>query len=186
MRIRNFGPVSFVGFSFALVLIATAQEARAACGWWEILWCEDSKPATPTPQSSGPARDDLVRAVKNHVSSKSYEERVTQVVEVSRRCTQADVDRDIHMPNNPELAKCPRVGATYLVRRNQTTRIARPCAGLPGSESGWSVSNLGNNRWRVGLGGSSWVLTQLSGQVQGNGVTRVASFAFRIEANQRC
>ena len=120
------------------------------------------------------------------LGSKTFETMKTRQVREMKSCTHLDVAQDIYMPNNPELAKCPRVGARYPVFRRVTERVQKSCPNLPETCASWTVSQLQQKKWRLGTGGSSWVVTQISGGSQTNGVIRVASFAFQIEANQPC
>src|SRR5262245_12509935 len=80
------------------------------------------------PITSEPSRDDLIQAVRNDVNGKTYyrtsNKPVTRYERRPHSCSQFDVDRDPYMPRNPELARCPRVGATYWV--NETITETQP------------------------------------------------------------
>lgn len=111
-----------------------------------------------------------------------YEQR-----QVTRRCSQLDVDLDPYMPRNPELAKCPRVGATYHEWESVPVQEQRDCQPLPATTSGWSVQPTGSDRWRASYGGSTWNVEKLSGGSASQGDTiRVSSFTFSIVPNQDC
>lgn len=72
--------------------------------------------------SQTPTRDDIITAVQNHLSGKTYTKIVYVQERRPRRCNQEDVRTDIHAERNPELAKCPYVGATYYVTENLPKR----------------------------------------------------------------
>jgi hypothetical protein len=173
-----------------LILIMTMAIVIAACR---------DNGREPSRDGQEPSREDLIQAVRNHVNGKSYNKTVTKNKRVTKyesrphRCTEEDVARDPHMPRNPELADCPRVGA--IDWRDEPVTVTEPvavtethtCSSLPGPEAGWSVTSTGNDTWRVSHGGSAWDVTKADGRADGvEGVVRVSEFAFKIKPHQDC
>jgi len=141
----------------------------------------------PVIVSSDPDRSDIINAVRRGVNGKTYTERVVRWETVRRTCSQMDVETDIYMPNNPELAKCPRVGATYTEQQSYTETMTQRCAALPDASASWSVQETGSDRWRVGYGGRLWNVELISGSASNLGdVVQVSSFSFVITTNQDC
>jgi hypothetical protein len=134
---------------------------------------------------SEPSREHIIEAVRRSVDGKKYEETVYRREQVTRICSQQDVDLDPYMPRNPELAKCPRAGARYTTWENVPRRETRECASLPGTESGWNVQEVARNRWRVSLGGSVWDVENKEGAAVEQGV-KVSTFLFAITPHQKC
>jgi hypothetical protein len=99
-----------------------------------------------------------------------------------------DVDFDPYMPHNPELAKCPYEGKTYTDWESVSRPETRTCPSLPeANQPGWYVEDLGEDRWRVSRGGSTWDVEKIEGGAANVGdVIKVSSFAFAIKAHQAC
>lgn len=137
--------------------------------------------------STEPEREDIINAVRRGVNGKTYTENVVRWETVRHSCSQFDVDTDPYMPHNPELADCPRVGATYTERESYTETVTRQCDRLPDANSGWSVTDAGSDRWTVGYGGRRWNVELVSGASGSVGDTvQVSSFQFVITTNQNC
>lgn len=179
--------IRLAAFSVAVTLGAVPS-AQAACSWWEVLWCnEPPPPSRPSVViARGPDKADLIRAVQGHLGAKTYTEYVVRRVAKRRYCSQYDVDRDPYMPRNPELAKCPRIGASYTVYQDERVPEERNCPEPSGGSAAWSVTDLGNDHWRVATGGSSWVVRLISGQKSSVGSTTASDFRYQISANQGC
>jgi hypothetical protein len=121
------------------------------------------------------------------VNGKTYSDQVVKWETVTRHCSQIDVDMDIYMPNNPELAKCPEVGAVYYEEQSYTETVTKQCDSLPEPSSAWSVQETGSDKWRVGYGGDTWNVELVSGGSSSVGDTvQVSSFTFVITTNQAC
>ena len=109
-------------------------------------------------------------------------------------CSQFDVDLDPYAKRNPELAKCPRVGATYWVNETIQVKESHSCGSLPGPDAGWQVQEIGSDKWRVSISGSAWDLTKLEGESKGQKIDakivqvhiRGSQYAFIIAAHQEC
>ena len=140
----------------------------------------DKPPITPEP-----SREDIIQAVRRSVEGKTYTENVSQQEPTTRMCSEMDVETDPYMPRNPELAKCPRVGAPYTTWQTVTKPEVRECKSLPGPESGWNVQALPPDRWRVSRGASVWDVEKTSGRRVEKAVT-VSSFTFAITPHQNC
>jgi hypothetical protein len=151
----------------------------------------------PTAQSVSdePSTEELINAVRSYLSSKMMvEQRGPNDVPghwVSERhsCSQLDVDRDPYMPQNPELAKCPRVGAvreTRLWKAGESTHASKlPCP-VPAAGPGWDVRTSGDD-WEITYGGRRWKLRKASGSAVGvEGVVRVAAFVLSVTSFQEC
>jgi hypothetical protein len=139
------------------------------------------------PISSEPSRADLISAVRNHVSGKTYTKKATRYERRAHTCTQYDVDRDPYMPRNPELAKCPYVGKTYWTQDPVYVSETHNCGSLPADPAGWSVTPTGKDQWRVAYAASVWDLTKIEGEHAGaEAIVRVAAFAFIIRPHQDC
>jgi len=145
-----------------------------------------SQPPIPT-ITADPSREDIIQAVRRSVEGKTYTVMTVRQESRLHTCSQYDVDFDPYMPRNPELAKCPYVGATYTTWESVTEPETRTCDSLPGPEYGWRVEELGNDRWRVSQSGSVWDVEKLDGSSASVGeVVRVSSFSFAIKPHQDC
>ena len=143
-----------------------------------------------------PTPTDITEAVRNSVSAKTYTEKQNTTewvtVRVPHTCDQYDVDTDRYMPHNPELAKCPRVGATYTKDESHpvihTVDVSHPCPTLSRADDpAWSVAEIKEDTWRVALSGSSWDVTKVNGGAGGvSDVIHISSFSFIITAYQAC
>jgi len=143
-------------------------------------------PSTPTVTAT-PSRENIIEAVRHSVEGKTHVVTAQRQEPQVHRCDQNDVDRDPYMPHNPELAKCPSVGATYTTWQTVTEHQTQRCEPLPGPEYGWHVQELGDDKWRVSLGGSSWDVQKLSGAAaKGPEQVNVSSFEFSINPHQDC
>ncbi len=142
----------------------------------------------PIPQSSGePSSADLIQAVRDSVSGKTYPQQVSHTEQQRHTCTQEDVELDPNAKHNPELARCPHVGAVYAVPVTTWATETRPCAALTAPDSVWSVQKTGNDTWRLSQFGSVWDVTKQGGQASSVGTTvRVSQFGFGINAHQPC
>jgi hypothetical protein len=153
-----------------------------------IDWLFGEEKAPRIEKSDEPSRDDLIKAVQNHVASKTYEKTTHKVEQRPRRCSQIDVDLDPHAKRNPELAKCPYVGATYFVSETVPVRRRYECKRPP--DHGWSVQKIGSEKWRVSNSGSTWDLTKISSKSVDVDViyihVRGSKSAFKIAAHQEC
>jgi hypothetical protein len=140
--------------------------------------------------SDNPSRDDLIRAVRNHVSGKTYSKTTYERRQISRTCSQVDVDLDIHAKRNPELARCPYVGATYWYSKNVPVQKKYNCRMPPPPGHNWYVQKISSNKWRVSNSGSKWDLIKISSKSVGVDViyinVRGSRNAFRIYAHQDC
>lgn len=143
-----------------------------------------SPPTSGTePVRSEPTREEIIEAVRRGVNGKKYEETVYRQEQVTHTCTQQDVDLDPRMPNNPELAKCPRVGATYTRWERVPKTETRECPQLP--TSGWNVRKVREDHWRVSRGGSIWDVEKTGGAAVEQ-VINVSGFSFSIAPHQKC
>jgi hypothetical protein len=141
----------------------------------------------PVTSTLGPSDVDLIQAVRRSVEGKTYEVTSTRQEEQRHVCSEFDVKLDPFMPRNPELAKCPRAGATYPIWTSVTVRETRKCELLPPPESGWHVQGIGEDRWRVTQAGSTWDVQRLRGEAAKPGDhVEVSSFSLRIDAHQKC
>jgi hypothetical protein len=150
------------------------------------------------PESQEPANEDLIEAVRNSVAGKTYTtsahvaRSVAGTTRESRTCTQYDVDADPNAKNNPELARCPRVGATYWVvvptTVAETTDVpeTRNCESLPGPQYGWTVEPTGNDTWRVSYGGKSWNVEKKSFNAQSAPGMNSKRYEFAVTTDQPC
>ncbi|MDM9384150.1 hypothetical protein QUB80_26085 [Chlorogloeopsis sp. ULAP01] len=142
----------------------------------------------PTPPiSTDPSREDVIQAVRNSVRGKTYTVEVPEQKSVQRTCSPIDVNNDIHAPRNPELARCPRVGATVQTWKTVYVSKTQTCEEPPGAEFGWLVNDIGDDTWRVSQAGSVWIVKKLEGASAGvKDVIRVSGFTFTIEPQQDC
>ena len=125
--------------------------------------------------------------MRRSVEGKTYTVTTSRQEPKTHTCSEYDVDRDPYMPHNPELAKCPRVGATYTTWETVPERQTRRCEPLPGPEYGWHVQEAGADKWQVSLGGSVWDVEKLSGAATSAGKQiTVSNFAFSINPHQDC
>lgn len=155
------------------------------------LGCESERPRpAPTPPvrvSATPSDDDLVRAVRSHLSGKAYVEQGWTFETRRRTCSQVQVDMDIHAKHNPELARCPYVGASYEDRVRVPTTTRKPCPSPPGPGPHWLVSKAGSSTWRVSTGGRVWEVTKVTGgSASAKDVVTVGAWQFTIRAHQEC
>lgn len=129
--------------------------------------------------TSEPSREDLIEAVRKSVEGKKYSESVPESQRKQHTCSQYDVDTDPNAKHNPELARCPHVGATYWTTETTYVNNSLPCQTLPGPQSGWTVSQRTNDSWRVSYSGSSWDVAKTSGtSVNEQDSVSVSKFAF--------
>ena len=188
MESRRFIPTSAKLALFAIAVSLMTAGCRSCTGNTPPSGNgNSSSPGTSGPGSvrSEPSREELIEAVRRSVNGKKYEEFVTRQEQVTHTCTQRDVDLDPHMPRNPELAKCPRPGATYTrwesVRKSET----RECPSLPDPSAGWNVREIGENRWRVSRGGSAWDVENRGGRAVDQAVN-ISGFSLYITPHQKC
>jgi hypothetical protein len=153
-------------------------------------WLFGEKKVPKVTKSDDPSRDDLIRAVINHVSGKTYSKTTYKYLQKTRTCSQIDVDLDPYAKRNPELAKCPHVGATYWVSERIPVQKRYRCMTPPPPDHGWSVQKISSNKWRVSNSGATWDLTKISSKSVGVDViyieVRGSRNAFRIDAHQDC
>ena|ERR1700739_3521785 len=142
----------------------------------------------PKSDSSGePSREDLIEAVRKSVEAKNYSESVPQSERRSHTCNQYDVDADPNAKNNPELARCPRVGATYWTTEPIYVNQSVHCQSLPGPQLGWTVNQRTSDSWLVSYSGSAWDVSKVEGtSVNQNDSVRVSKFSFFVTAHQKC
>ncbi len=143
-------------------------------------------PSTPT-VIAPPTRENIVEAVRRNVEAKTHDVTTHRQEPKVHTCSDYEVASDPYMPHNPELAKCPRVGATYTTWETVPERQTRRCEPLPGSEYGWHVQDVSHDKWLVSLGGSSWDVEKLSGAAtSADKPINMSSFAFAITPHQDC
>ncbi len=134
-----------------------------------------------------PSREDIIQAVRRSVEGNTYTVTSSRQERIIRTCSQIDVDFDPYMPGNPELAKCPRVGATYKEWETVYDSETRTCESLPNVDAGWYVEEIGDNKWRVSLSGSVWDVEKLDGASASVGdYVEVSGFTFKISSDQGC
>lgn len=134
-----------------------------------------------------PSRSDLIQAVRNSVRGKTYTMEVPEQRAVQHTCSQVDVDLDIHAKHNPELARCPHVGATYQTQETVYVSQLQPCQEPSGSDDSWSVNEMGEDTWHVSQAGRVWIVRKIEGSSANIGdIVRVSGFAFAIEPQQAC
>jgi hypothetical protein len=143
--------------------------------------CSKDPPPSPVKVSvHGTSSDDdasnnnIIEAVRQSVSAKHFTESVWQTQRQPHTCTQLDVERDPRARDNPELARCPRVGATYYTDQQTQSSTSVQCPSLPGPQMGRTVSAKGPDSWWVSQAGNSWA------------VRRAGKGAFSVVAHQRC
>jgi hypothetical protein len=147
--------------------------------------CGD-EPSVPD-VATEPSRDQIIQAVRQSVQGKTHTVTVPRQTQTWRTCSQTDVDLDPYMPGNPELARCPYQGATYPVWQTVYERETRSCDPLPGPGYAWSVRDMGFDRWRVSLSGSTWEIKRVSGGAAALGErVQISGFVFTVEAHQDC
>lgn len=140
-----------------------------------------------------PSKENIVDAVLTSASG-SYTTTETHTEwdteQVTRTCTQMQVETDPYMPNNPELAKCLAVGATYTetqsVPREVRKTVSRPCPALPQAASAWSVIEVGNDEWQAAAGGGAWTVKLVMGGSVSAEVISVSGFSFLIDTTAVC
>jgi len=147
---------------------------------------EGSGAATPE-SSSEPSREDLIEAVRKTVEGKSYSESAPQSQRQLHTCSQYEVDIDPNAKHNPELARCPRVGATYWTTGTIYVNNSVPCQPLPGPQFGWAVSQRTSDSWLVSYSGSGWDVSKIEGtSANERDSVRVSNFGFLVTAHQKC
>ena len=170
------------------VALASLPLQTLHAGMLDWLFGETEK--SKTKRSDDPSKEDLIQAVRNHVSGKTYRKPSFETRRRSRTCSQMDVDRDPHAKRNPELARCPHVGATYWVNERVSVQKRHTCPQPPGPSQGWSVQKLSSKQWRVSNSGSSWNLTHLRSESREVDVIHLQiegkMNTFRIDAHQDC
>lgn len=146
----------------------------------------NDRPTIPTITTT-PSREDIIQAVRRSVEGKTYLVTENQQESTLHTCSQIDVDLDPYMPHNPELAKCPYVGATYTTWETVTEHQTRNCESLPDPEYGWYVKEIGKDKWQVSLSGREWNVEKLDGASASAGeYIKVSGFTFAIQAYQDC
>jgi len=188
--------------------------AAFASGWLDGCGRRDETPAASTSEipatsatetssaTAPPSREDVIQAVRRSVEGKTHTV-VTRHQQPKRHtCSQLDVDRDRHMPRNPEKARCPRVGATYLGFETVTESHAEACDPVPRPGQSLSVEAVGRDKWIVSDGvqlpttkpgetafrsTGTWAVEKhdSTSSSPGQQVT-VSGFVFTIKANQEC
>ena len=143
--------------------------------------------------TKNPSQEDIIEAVRRSVNGKTYSVSVpsSRQESVEHTCSQMDVDLDPYMPHNPELARCPKVGATYKtwITVDESETQTRTCEPLPEQDAGWHVEEAGDNKWRVSINGSTWDVEKLDGASANVGeYVAVSDFAFMVTPypNQDC
>jgi hypothetical protein len=141
-----------------------------------------------TPQSSDePSREDLIEAVRRSVEAKSYSESVPQSQRWSHACSQYDVDVDPYAKENPQLARCPYVGATYWTTETIYVNQFVHCQTLPGPQFGWTVNPRTSDSWLVSHSGSAWDVSKVEGTSANQGESvHVSKFSFLVVPHQKC
>lgn len=163
----------------ALVIIVISS-ALGGCG-------NDDEYPVPN-YTTNPSREDIIQAVRRSVEGKTYTAASSRQESIVRTCDQMDVDFDPYMPGNPELAKCPYVGATYTEWETVYENEILTCEPLPDVEdAGWYLEEISDNRWRVSLFGSVWEVEKLDGASASVGeYVEVSGFTFAIFSQQDC
>jgi len=162
-----------------IIFIILGSTVLVGCGG-------SNQPSIPTITTT-PSREDIIQAIRRSVDGKTYSVTTEHQESQLHTCSQFDVDLDPYMPHNPELAKCPSVGATYTTWETVTGREAPSCQPLPDPEYGWYIEEVGQNRWRVSLSGSEWSVEKLDGASANAGdYIKVSGFSFAIQAYQDC
>ncbi len=145
-----------------------------------------TKTLAPQP-SDEPSREDVIEAVRKNVEAKNYSESVPQSQRQSHTCNQYNVDADPNAKNNPELASCPRVGATYWTTETIYVNQSVHCQSLPGPQLGWAVNQRTSNSWLVSYSGSAWDVSKVEGtSVNVGDSVHVSKFSFLVVAHQKC
>ena len=151
------------GTLFILGLLPTKSFA-AGCSWWEF-WCEDT-----------PTNTDIVNAVRQFVSGKTYTVYTTKQGNTPHYCSHKD-----------NSGHCPYAGAIYYTFQRVPVTETRTCNPLPDSQLGWSVQQTGEDSWRVTNSGSAWDVEKIDGSTtQAGEVMRFSRFAFQIQSHQDC
>lgn len=172
-----------LGHHHAMILIAMAFIAIG----FVVSGCGGNKNVPVPTYTTTPSRKDIIQAVKRGVEGKTYTVSTSHEEPIIHRCSQQDVDFDPYMPHNPELAKCPSVGATYTEWKTVHENKTLQCAYLPNVDAGWYVESKGDDRWQVSISGSTWDVKKLNGASANTGdYVRVSSFTFMITPHQDC
>lgn len=181
----NTGKVLFLLVTLMGIVFLSSHTLHAGI----LDWLLGKKKVPQVTKSTDPSRGDLIRAVRSHVSGKTYNKTTHEYRQISRSCGQIDVDFDPHAKRNPELAKCPHVGATYWVSERVPVRKRYKCK-TPPLDQGWSVRKISSNKWRISNSGRKWDLIKINSKSAGVDViyiqVRRSRNAFRIEAYQDC
>lgn len=165
-----------------IIFIILGSTVLVGCGGSN----QPSVPSIPTITTT-PSREDIIQAIRRSVDGKTYSVTTEHQESQLHTCSQFDVDLDPYMPHNPELARCPSVGASYTTWETVTERETRSCQPLPDPEYGWYVEEVGQNRWKVSLSGSEWSVEKLDGASASAGdYIKVSGFSFAIQAYQDC
>jgi len=171
----------------AMVVLVTAA-ADTACSRQDKTSSHDKTSSNAGSDSTGePSSADLIQAVRNSVIGKTFSRQGSRWEQQQRTCSQFDVDMDPNAKHNPELAKCPRVGAVYRVPVMVPTTETVGCPPLTAPDSEWTVQKVGPNAWRLSQSGSAWDVTKIEGQSNSAGKTvRTSRFNFAVNSHQAC
>jgi hypothetical protein len=165
-----------------LLIVLTLSATLLSCSSKPTFSVNKDRSTPP----EGPSRDDLINAVRRSVESKTIVQQVPQQRTKTNICSQYDVEADPNAKHNPELARCPRAGATYTTIETDYVSQNVKCPGLPASSTGWDVSKVGPDSWRVSNGGSSWTVSKTEGRTDDAGSVHLSSFTFKVNAHQPC
>lgn len=128
-------------------------------------------------QPSPPSDEELVTVVRNGLVGRTYEETVTKTKkewETTRRhvaCSQYDWDTDPYKGDR-DRGTCRGEGGAYgygyktvskTVSKDvpYTQKVTRKCpVPPPVNSSAWSITRLGETRWKVSVANSIWIVTQ--------------------------
>ena len=169
---------------FLLLLLVSLFMFSSCSSVWDNL---------PFANNSGEARNsDIVQAIRSASNGRSYVITKPRIEELTYICSQQEVDADPYMPNHPQLAKCPYVGARYDAWYSFDISTTHTCVNLPSWDSGgWYLHALGENSWTVNYGSSSWdvyLLNSTSAELPlgENFTVQVSGLSFRVYPNQNC
>jgi len=138
-----------------------------------LLAC--NRPVTPpvqitqnhhTESTDDPTREVIIQAVRDSVSGQTISVKDWHWETRPHYCSQMDVETDPNAKNNPELARCPHVGATFNEQVQVATNVNRPCTPLDGPQAAWYVQKVAPGRWTVSLWGKGWRVDQLPGSLK--------------------
>lgn len=120
---------------------------------------------THTESTEDPTREVIIQAVRD-VNGQTISVKDWHWETRPHSCSQMDVETDPNAKNNPELARCPHVGATFNEQVQVEKNVNRPCTPLDGPNAAWYVQKVAPDQWTVSLGGKGWRVDQLAGSLK--------------------